>query len=270
MNINYGTDMSVIKIDFSDHLALVTLNRPEKHNSLDDRMIKELTETANILNTNPDIRAVVLTGAGSSFCSGMDLAYLRKLAEFNEAENRRDTEDLIALFKSIRYSRLPWVAAVNGPAIAGGCGLATACDLIMADRETATFGYTETRIGFIPAVVAGLLMTRVGETIARDLLISGRIVKAESAQKMLLVNELSEVGQVVALAGNRATAIAKYCSRGSVNATKSLMEKIRGRNLDECFEIGKEDNIRLRMSETCKSGVTAFLNKEKLDWPNMD
>jgi methylglutaconyl-CoA hydratase len=262
--------MSVVKVDYSDHLALVTLNRPEIHNALDDRMINELREVADKLSATDDVRAVVLTGAGPSFCSGMDLAYLRKLAEFDEAENRQDTDNLIALFKSIRYSRLPWVAAVNGPAIAGGCGLATACDLIMADREYATFGYSETRIGFIPAVVAGLLITRVGDTIARDLLISGRIIKAEPAQRMQLVNELSEAGQVVALAGNRATSIALNCSRDSVAATKQLLENIRGHSLDECFRISREENIRVRMSESCKTGVSAFLGKKKLDWPAMD
>ena len=176
--------MSSLMVNFTDNLALVTLNRPGMRNALDDRLILELRDTAGSIEEDPGIRAVILTGAGKAFCSGMDLAYLRKLADFDEGQNREDSENLVSLYRAIRESRLPWIAAVNGPAVAGGCGLATACDLIMADREQARFGYTETLIGFIPAIVSGLLLSRVGETHARDLLLSGRIIKARAAMEM--------------------------------------------------------------------------------------
>ncbi len=251
-------------------VALVTLNRPQIRNAMNDRLISELTRIASELEANKKVRAVVLTGAGSSFCAGMDLDYLRKLADFDEAQNRQDTENLKALFVAIRRSRLPWVAAVNGPAIAGGCGLATLCDLIVADRETARFGYTETRIGFIPALVTWPLVQRVGETAARDLLLGGRIIKADYAQSIGLINELSEPGQVVALAGSPARALATQSSGSSLAATKALIEEVQGRSFEDSLEISLEANVKLRMSKSCKAGVSAFLHKEKLDWSTID
>lgn len=258
--------MKTLSVHHDDQLALVTLSRPALRNALNDVLIRELRELADQLTADASIRAVVLTGAGSAFCSGMDLAYMERLADFDEAENRRDTENLVALFESIRFSRLPWIAAVNGPAIAGGCGLASACDLVLADRVSARFGYPEVKIGFLAAVVAPLLLARVGETRARDLLLTGRIIKAEAAQQLGLINELSEEGQVLALAGNRARALIRQCSGDSIAATKELLEALSGQDLRSAFRMGLERNLVSRMSASCRRGLRAFLDKQEIDW----
>jgi methylglutaconyl-CoA hydratase len=261
---------NLITIHMDGPVALVTLNRPQLRNAMNGQLILDLTQVANSLSADPAVRAVILTGSGTSFCAGMDLDYLRKLADFDEEQNRQDTENLKALFLSIRKSPLPWVAAVNGPAIAGGCGLATLCDIILADREQACFGYTETRIGFIPALVTWPLIQRVGETSARDLLLTGRILKAEQAKEIGLVNELSEPGQVVAIAGSRARELATQCSRTSLTATKQLIASVEGKTFEQSLDISLQANVELRMSASCKKGVSAFLNKEELDWQLID
>lgn len=258
--------MNTLTVHRDDRTALITLDRPAVRNALDDRMIRELAETAHALEADPGVRCAVLTGAGRAFCSGMDLAYLERMAHFDEAAHREDSEWLRRLFLAVRGSRLPWIAAVNGPAIAGGCGLATVCDLVLADRTAATFGYPEARIGFVPALVAPLLLARVGETQARDLLISGRIFKADAALRMGLVNELSEPGQVVALAGSRARQLTRECSGDSIASTKALLHSIGGLRLERALEAALEENVRLRQSAACRAGLRAFLDKREIDW----
>lgn len=258
--------MNTLTVHRDEHVALITLNRPAQRNALDDRMIRELTDTAHVVESEEAVRCVVLTGAGRAFCSGMDLAYLERMAGFDEAAHREDSELLRRLFLAIRGSRLPWIAAVNGPAIAGGCGLASACDLILADRTTATFGYPETRIGFVPALVAPLLLARVGETHARDLLIGGRVLKADTALRIGLINELSEPGQVLALAGSRARNLASRCSRQSVAATKALIHALGGLSLERSMDLALGENVRFRQSAACRAGLRAFLDKREIDW----
>ena len=262
--------MNTLSLYSDAGIALVRLNRPATRNAIDDTLIAELTHTVATLNQDPELRVVILSGEGEAFCAGMDLGYLARLAQFGEEENRADSRALLELLLAIRESPLPWIAAVNGPAIAGGCGLATACDLILADREKARFGYTETRIGFIPAIVSPLLVERVGMTRARDLLLSGRIVSAGTALELGLINELADPGAVLALAGSRAQALARQCSRDSLAATKSLLRRISGLELRSAMELALEDNVRLRQSASCKRGVEAFLAKQELDWRLLD
>jgi methylglutaconyl-CoA hydratase len=258
--------MTTLTLHTDDQVALVTLNRPLQRNALDERMIRELCELTGRLEADQGLRAVVLTGAGKAFCSGLDLEYLARTAQAGEAEIRGDTERLAGLYTAMRASRLPWIAAVNGPAVAGGCGLATACDLVLADRVAARFGYPETQIGFIPALVAVLLSERVGATASRDLLLTGRLVKADGALRLGLVNELAEEGQVLALAGQRARALARTCSPGSIAATKALLEKLRGLDFGRAMALALEANVARRLSAECRRGVRAFLDKEELDW----
>lgn len=258
--------LTTLTLHTDEQVALVTLNRPLLRNAIDERMIADLHELVERLGADPGLRAVVLTGAGKAFCSGMDLDYVARSAQAPVEELRRDTERLRDLFLAIRRCRLPWIAAVNGPAVAGGAGLATVCDLILADRVHGRFGYPEAQIGFIPALVAVLLSARVGETAARDLLLTGRVVKADAAQRMGLINELAEEGQVVALAGQRARAMARHCSPGSIAATKALLERVRGLSTEEAMALAVEANLERRMSDECRRGVQAFLDKEELDW----
>lgn len=262
--------MKTLSLYLQDGIALLTLERPATRNALDDTLVAELKDVAHQLAGNREARAVILTGSGEAFCAGMDLAYLGRLATFGEEENRADGRALLELLLAIREHPLPWIAAVNGPAIAGGCGLATACDLILADREKARFGYTETRIGFIPAIVSPLLVERVGMTRARDLLLSGRVIQAGAALELGLINELADPGAVLSLAGSRAQGLARHCSRTSLTATKSLLRRISGLELRAAMELALEDNVTLRMGEPCRRGVSAFLAKQDLDWRTLD
>ena len=262
--------MSTVSLYLQDEIALLKLNRPATRNAIDDVLVAELKARVTELEGNPAVRAVILSGEGDGFCAGMDLAYLGRLATFSEDENRTDGRALLELLLAIRQSPLPWIAAVNGPAIAGGCGLATACDLILADRERARFGYTETRIGFIPAIVSPLLIERVGMTTARDLLLSGRILNAGTALELGLINELSDPGAVLALAASRAQALARRCSRTSIAATKALLHRLPGLDLRSAMELALDENVRLRMGEPCRQGITAFLAKQELDWRSID
>jgi methylglutaconyl-CoA hydratase len=156
-------------------IAEVTLNRPEKMNSLDEALISELTQLFNDLSSNDNIRVVILTGAGGNFCSGLYLDYLRKISEFDLEQNREDSRKFRDLLLAVQNCSKPVIARVSGYALAGGCGLASACDIIIAD-DTSKFGYTEVKIGFIPAIVLMFLLKRVSETHAKELLLTARFI----------------------------------------------------------------------------------------------
>ncbi len=157
------------------HVALVTLNRPEKRNALNDELVAALKDALRDADAREDVRAVLITGAGADFCSGADLSALQKISESSAVENLEDARSLMELYAQIRRVRVPVVAAVRGRALAGGCGLATACDLVLAS-EGASFGYPEVRIGFVPAMVMAILRRNVSEKRAFELVALGDAV----------------------------------------------------------------------------------------------
>ena len=172
----------------ADRTARIALNRPEKRNALDDVMIRELTTAIISAGKDQGVKVVVLSGNGPAFCAGADLAYLRRVAEFDLEQNRMESERLANLFRVIYELRKPIVAVVNGPALAGGCGLASACDFVIASAEHASFGYPEVRIGVIPAVVMLFLVKRVGEGRARELVLRGNVISAKAAHEIGLAS----------------------------------------------------------------------------------
>src|ERR1700683_2608462 len=180
---------STLKIERDAALAIITLTRPEKRNAISSQMIADLlaalAETAESLA----VRVVILTGEGKSFCSGMDLDELRALASRSPAEHLEDSRTMARLFRTIYSFPKPLIAAVNGPAIAGGCGLATLADFTLAVPD-AKFGYTEVKIGFIPALVSVFLRRQIGEKLTRDLCLTGRLFDAAEAKSLGLVNEI--------------------------------------------------------------------------------
>src|SRR5205085_5082015 len=181
-SVNYAVEGSV---------ALVTLNRPEKRNALDDALVSGLKEALRDAGSREDVRAVLVTGAGADFCSGADLSALKKISESSVAENLEDAQELMELFALIRRVRVPVVAAVRGRALAGGCGLATACDIVLAS-SSARFGYPEAKIGFVPAMVMAILRRNVSEKRAFELITRGAEVSAAEAERMGLVNHVYE------------------------------------------------------------------------------
>ena len=204
----------------ADNVATVTLNRPDKRNAISYELIDELLEALAAVERS-SARVLILTGAGKAFCSGMDLENLRAITSRSPDENRKDSATMARLFHSLYEFPKLTIAAVNGPAVAGGCALATLCDLTIASAE-ATFGYTEVRIGFLPAIVSTFLIWQVGEKRARDLLLTGRILQADEALRLGLVTEVVEPARVLPRAREMAE-IFMQNSPASLTATKSLL-----------------------------------------------
>src|SRR3989441_8392200 len=178
---------STLLLDITGNLATLTLNRPDKRNAVSASMISELESALDEIEKS-HARVGILTGGGKAFCAGMDLEMLAAMAQQSPSENQEDSRRMAKLFRRIWSFPRPLIAAVNGPALAGGCGIAMLCDFTLAVPE-AKFGYTEVKIGFLPAIVSVFLMRQIGEKRARDLLLTGRIIEAEEAKEMGLINE---------------------------------------------------------------------------------
>jgi methylglutaconyl-CoA hydratase len=205
------------------------------------------------------VRVVVLTGAGADFCSGADLSALQKISDASITENLEDAQSLAELFALIRRVRVPVVAAVRGRALAGGCGLATACDLVVATRS-ARFGYPEVKIGFVPAMVMAILRRNVSEKRAFELITRGAEISAEEAAAFGLVNHVFDDE-------NFETEVEKYIagfervSRSAVMLTKRLLYHMDGMTFDAALQSGADLNAVARMTEDCRQGIARFLKK---------
>jgi methylglutaconyl-CoA hydratase len=246
--------------------ARITLNRPAKRNALDATMVHELTLSIAAAAKDPAVKAVVLQAEGDVFCAGADLEELRRIRTNSLEENQRDSQALAALLRSIYEMRKPVVALVDGPALAGGCGLVSVCDFVIATAEHASFGYPEVRIGFVPAIVMSFLVNRVGEGRARSLVLQGRTVSAQEAWNWGLVTSLVSAKDLHPAAE---TLLTELCSRNSATAMglcKEVLSKIHGMTVAEAVEFGANMNAAARMTEDCKRGVDAFLAKQKPDW----
>ena len=240
-------------------VAGITLNRPEKRNALNDALIAELKRGLTSAAGDESVRAIVISGAGKDFCSGADLSALQKIAQSSVNDNAEDARSLLDLFVQIRQIRVPVVAAVRGRALAGGCGLATACDLVLAS-ETARFGYPEVKIGFVPAMVLAILRRNVSEKRAFELITRGEEIDAAYAKEIGLVNQVfsddtfdEEVSEYL----RRFTEV----SSTAVALTKSLLYQVDGLAFLEALETGADVNVIARMTEDCQQGISRFLKK---------
>jgi methylglutaconyl-CoA hydratase len=240
-------------------VALLTLNRPEKRNALDDALVGGLKEALREVDSNDAIRVVVITGAGADFCSGADLAALQKISESSVTENLEDAQSLMELFALIRRIRVPVVAAVRGRALAGGCGLATACDLVLAARS-ARFGYPEVKIGFVPAMVMAILRRNVSEKRAFELITRGAEIGADEAERIGLVNHVFDDEQFEMEVENYVSGFEKV-SRSAVMLSKRLLYHMDGMTFDGALQAGVDINAIARMTEDCRSGIARFLKK---------
>ncbi len=254
---------STLTLDFDGPLAIVTLNRPDKRNAISYELIEELLRALDEVEKSP-AQILVLTGAGKAFCSGMDLENLRSITGRTDAKNLADSATMARLFRSLYEFPKVTIAAVNGPAIAGGCGLATLCDFTLASSE-AKFGYSEVRIGFIPAIVSAFLLRQVGEKHARDLLLTGRILGAEEAFRIGLVNEIVEPKELLSRA-RELTASLLSNSPASLLATKSLLKRYSSESLDREIAAAIEENARIRRTADFREGVSSFLEKRNPRW----
>jgi methylglutaconyl-CoA hydratase len=259
-------DFTRIKYQAERRIATITLSRPEKHNALDDLMVSELSAAFQTAQRDPEVKVVLLKAEGDSFCSGADLAYLQRISKYDFNQNQEDSNNLMRLFLQIYTQRKPVIAIVQGNALAGGCGLATVCDIVVASKETARFGYTEVKIGFIPAIVLFFLVRRVGEGRARELTLRGNTISAEEASRIGLVNcvvpetEIDEYGLTLA------NDIAKNCSSSSLGLIKELLSRIHGMSAADALSYAANLNALTRMTDDYKKGIEAFLKKESAKW----
>lgn len=253
-------DQSVIySVDGS--VARITLNRPEKRNALNDALIQGIKEALRKASTDERVRVIVITGAGKDFCSGADLSALQKIAGASVADNSEDARSLLELFLLIRQIQVPVIAAVTGRALAGGCGLASACDLVLAS-ESARFGYPEVKIGFVPAMVMAILKRNVSEKRAFELITRGEEISAEQAKEFGLINQVfsdetftDDVNSYVAKFGQ--------LSKQAISLTKTLLYQIDGLAFNEALETGADVNVIARMTDDCQQGIAKFLKKDQ-------
>lgn len=245
----------------------VTLNRPEKRNALNPKMIDELTAVLAGAGEDASCGVVLLTGAGSAFCAGLDLEHLESLENRTASEHRADSERIAKLFRALYDCPRPTIAAVNGAAIAGGCGIATLCDFTLAVPR-AKFGYTEVRIGFIPAIVSTFLTAQVGEKQARDLLLTGRIFEAAEADAMGLVNHVLEPEDLLPAAERLAGQLLEN-SPEALAATKRLLSANARLALDAELETAIQANADARLTGDFHEGIRAFLEKRAPVWPSL-
>ncbi len=250
-------------LDSSDGIATVTLNRPDKRNAISLQLVDELMSALDETERS-NARIVLLTGVGKAFCAGMDLDELQSLTGKSHAQNVEDSTKMARIFRRLYEFPLPTIAAVNGAAIAGGTGLATMCDFTLAVPE-AKFGYTEVRIGFVPAIVSSILVWQVGHKIARDLLLTGRLFETSEAHRYGLVNEIAQPDRLIARARELAAQLMEN-SPSSMLATKRLINGFISSQLDDQIAEAIEENARLRTTADFREGITAFLEKRKPRW----
>ena len=251
--------MSELVIENSGAIRILTLNRPEKRNALNDGLISELKAALCAADEDDSLRAVVIRGAGKDFCSGADLSALQKIAGASYEENLEDAKSLAELFAMPRKMKVPVIAAVHGRALAGGCGLATACDIVLS-TETAVFGYPEVKIGFVPAIVTAFLRRNISEKRAFELLTRGFEVTAQEANFLGLVNRIYHEESFDAAVQDYASVYAKLSS-SAVRLTKKLLYRMDDLNFDDSIAIGSEVNAEARMTEDCQKGIARFLDR---------
>ncbi|HEY0079382.1 MAG TPA: enoyl-CoA hydratase-related protein [Pyrinomonadaceae bacterium] len=240
-------------------VALITLNRPDKRNALNDALVEGLKEALRRADDDRGVRAIVLTGAGADFCSGADLSALQKISESSITENLEDAQSLMELFALVRRVRVPVVAAVRGRALAGGCGLATACDIVLAG-ESARFGYPEVKIGFVPAMVMAILRRNVSEKRAFELITRGAEIDAREAERIGLINQVF-ADETFEAEVEKYVAGFERMSRSAVMLTKRLLYQMDGMTFDAALQSGVEINAIARMTEDCQKGIARFLKK---------
>jgi methylglutaconyl-CoA hydratase len=238
-----------------DGIARITLNRPEKRNALNAELIAELKQAFREV----DARVIVLSGAGKDFCSGADLAALERVSTAGVLDNMEDARHMAELFLQIRNHPRPVIAAVEGRALAGGCGLATACDIVIAS-DTAQFGYPEVNIGFIPAMVMAILRRSVSEKAAFELIVSGEPITAARALELGVIQRIypnaSFAGDVTAFAAKLAAK-----STSALSLSKRLLYHMDSMSFDAALEAGVQANAIARMTDDCRHGVERFLKK---------
>ena len=255
---------STLLVEHRDAVATITLNRPDKRNAITTTMMAELQTALDAIEKNHSVRVVILTGAGTCFCAGMDLEMLASTAQQSPTENQEDSRRIAKMLRRIWSYPRPLIAAVNGAAYAGGCGIATLCDFTLATPE-AKFGYTEVKIGFLPAIVSVFLTRQIGEKRSRDLLLTGRIIQAQEAKEFGMVTEVVPANRLLHRANELAAELIA-ASPSSLARAKHLLVSAAAPGIDHDLERAILENARIRCTPDFKEGVASFLEKRKPVW----
>ncbi len=261
--------MKYIQYAIRDHIAYITLDRPDKSNALSYDVVAELKDAFRMAEDDPEALVVVLKANGDAFCAGADLQYLRDLQRYSFEQNVADSDHLKELFLQIYQLKKVVIAQVHAPALAGGCGLAAVADFVFASPE-ATFGYTEVRIGFVPAIVMVFLLRKVGEGRARQMLLGASVITAEEARDMGLIQYVVAGEKLGEEVREFALQLISSNSAYAMGVTKQMIAKVQSLTLDEALAFASEMNAKARGSDDCRRGIAAFLNKEKINWRDAD
>jgi methylglutaconyl-CoA hydratase len=250
----------MIKSEIKNNTAIITLNRPEKRNALHPDLVKSLKTKLTEFENDESLKSIIITGEGNTFCAGADLEYLKMLGSYSVLENQKDSKSLAELYLMLYEFPKPTIAAVNGAAIAGGCGIASVCDFIIAHPEKSKFGYPEVKIGFIPAIVSIFLIKKVGEGLAKQLMLEGELISGKRAYEIGFANYLAEnvLDQAMKLSEkiNSNSAL-------SLKMTKKMINNISNLSAREAVEYCINLNTISRSTEDFKKGIETFLNKDK-------
>ncbi|WP_143959922.1 enoyl-CoA hydratase/isomerase family protein [Litoribacter populi] len=254
-----------ITTEIKDRIGYITLNKPEKRNALNAEMVADLKKALNKMAASDKAKVIVIRAAGKVFCSGADLASLQALQSNTYEENLQDSKSLKELFHLIYTLPKVVIAEIQGHALAGGCGLATVCDFSFSVPE-AKFGYTEVRIGFVPAIVKVFLLRKIGEGKSKELLLGADLIEAETAKDYGLINTVVEAENLTSEVYDFAQKLINQNSGHAMGLTKQMIAEVQGMDLTEGLEHAAKINAKARGTEDCQKGIAAFLNKEKINW----
>ncbi|RAI91964.1 enoyl-CoA hydratase/isomerase family protein [Algoriphagus yeomjeoni] len=257
--------MSAVITEIFDRIGIIRLNRPEKRNALSPELISGLHQAFVEMNANEKVKIILLRSTGKAFCAGADLAYLQQLQDFSYEENLQDSRRLMELFNLIYSVPKVVIAEIQGHALAGGCGLATVCDFAFSVPE-ALFGYTEVRIGFVPALVSVFLQEQIGAAKTQELLLSGEFITATKAAELGLITGVEPSEFLEKYVIEFASKLISQNSGYAMGKTKSLLRKLNLESRNKSLELAAETNAKARAHEDCKKGIAAFLNKTSPDW----
>ncbi len=253
------SEPSTIDVRRLDNVDYVTLNRPEVRNAFNERLIGEMTKWAEQAAADSSLSAVVMRGAGSSFCAGADLAWMAKMAEYSEEENLRDAQAAGAMFAAIDTLPMPVVAQIHGAALGGGAGLAAVADIAVA-ADDATFGFTEVKLGLIPAVIAPYVLAKIGQSAARELFVTGRRFDAAHARDIGLVHGVAPAADLV---DRVKTFLIEIAANGpeAMRAAKALLRRIANHSIADAAPITAKAIAERRVSDEAQKRMKGFLKK---------
>jgi len=259
-------DFSRLKYDIDHRVCRIVMSRPDEGNALDDQLIAELTKAITRAQRDADVKVILLLGEGEAFSHGLDPRHLRHLSSLDFNQNLEDSSNLMRLLTQIYALRKPVIAVVHGPAYSTGCGLVAVCDLVLAARETAKFGFPEVRMGLVPAIALPFLVRRLGEGRARALVLRGTPVSAEEAARAGLVDEVVPAMEIERRANEIATQWVNSNSASSMGLIKELLARVHGMGTNEAMEYAANLNALARMTDDSKKGIEASTKDDPAAW----